>query len=54
MQQNTYLGKVQASTQAGTQRGVNSTPTVFINGQLARGAISLASFESIAGTLLRQ
>jgi protein-disulfide isomerase len=54
MQQNTYLGKVQASTQAGTQRGVDSTPTVFINGQLARGAISLASFESIAGTLLRQ
>jgi protein-disulfide isomerase len=54
MQQNTYLGKVQASTQAGTQRGVNSTPTVFINGQLTRGAISLASFESIAGTLLRQ
>lgn len=53
MQQNTYLGKVQSSTQAGTQRGVNSTPTLFINGQMARGAISLAAFESIAGTLLR-
>jgi protein-disulfide isomerase len=54
MDQHTYLGKVQASTQAGSQRGINSTPTLFINGQMAVGAISLARFESIAGTLLRQ
>jgi len=54
MDQNTYLGKVQASSQAAQQRGVDSTPTLFINGQMARGAISLATFESIAGTLLRQ
>jgi protein-disulfide isomerase len=54
MQQNTYLTKVQTSTQNGSQRGVNATPTIFINGQLARGAISLAQFESIAGTALRQ
>jgi len=53
MDQNTYLGKVQASSQAAQQRGVDSTPTLFINGQMARGAISLATFESIAGTLLR-
>jgi protein-disulfide isomerase len=48
-----HLAKVQASTQSGSQRGVNSTPTLFINGQLVRGAISLARFESVAGTLLR-
>ncbi len=54
MQQNTYLGKVQTSTQNGSARGVNSTPTLFINGQMARGAISLAQFESIAGSKLRQ
>jgi protein-disulfide isomerase len=54
MQEHTYLSKVQTSTQSGTQRGVNATPTIYINGQLARGAISLAQFESIAGTLLRQ
>ena len=54
MDQNTYLGKVQASSQAAQQRGVDSTPTLFINGQMARGAISLATFESSAGTLLRQ
>ena len=48
-----HLSKIQASTQSGSQRGVNSTPTLFINGQLVRGAISLAKFESIAGTLLR-
>ena len=49
-----HLAKIQTSTQNGTQRGVNSTPTLFINGQLVRGAISLAKFESIAGSLLRQ
>ncbi len=54
MQQDTYLGKVQTSTQNGTARGVNSTPTVFINGAKAVGAISLAQFESIAGPSLRQ
>ncbi len=53
MQNNTYLSKVQTSTQNGTARGVNATPTVFINGHMAQGAISLAQFESIAGTALR-
>jgi len=53
MQNHTYLSKVQTSTQNGTARGVNATPTIFINGQLARGAITLAQFESIAGTQLR-
>ena len=54
MSERPHLSKVQTSTQSGSQRGVNSTPTLFINGQLVRGAISLAKFESIAGTLLRQ
>ncbi|NTU62444.1 MAG: DsbA family protein [Chloroflexi bacterium] len=49
-----HLAKIQASTQNGSQRGVNSTPSLFVNGQMARGAISLARFESIAGTSLRQ
>ena len=53
MQNNTYLSKIQTSTQNGTARGVNATPTIFINGQLARGAITLAQFESIAGAALR-
>jgi len=54
MTDRTHLTKIQTSTQNGSQRGVNSTPTLFINGQLVRGAISLAKFESIAGSLLRQ
>jgi protein-disulfide isomerase len=54
MTERPHLSKIQTSTQNGSQRGVNSTPTLFINGQLVRGAISLAKFESIAGTLLRQ
>jgi protein-disulfide isomerase len=54
MQDNTYLSKVQTSTQNGSARGVNATPTVFINGHMAQGAISLAQFESIAGADLRQ
>jgi protein-disulfide isomerase len=49
----THLAKIQTSTQNGSQRGINSTPTLFINGQMVRGAISLAKFESIAGSLLR-
>jgi protein-disulfide isomerase len=53
MDQNTYLGKIQTSSQAAQQRGVDSTPTLFINGRKAVGAISLAQFESIAGQLLR-
>jgi protein-disulfide isomerase len=54
MAERPYLAKIQTSTSTGTQRGVNSTPTLFINGQMARGAISLARFESIAGAALRQ
>jgi protein-disulfide isomerase len=54
MDNHTYLGKIQASSQTAQQRGVDSTPTLFINGQKVVGAITLAKFESIAGTLLKQ
>ncbi|CAG0929583.1 Disulfide bond formation protein D [Thermoflexales bacterium] len=54
MDERTHLAKIQSSTQTGTQRGINSTPTLFINGQKVVGAISLAKFESIAGPSLRQ
>jgi protein-disulfide isomerase len=53
MTERPHLSKIQTSTQNGSQRGVNSTPSLFINNQLVRGAISLAKFESIAGSLLR-
>lgn len=48
-----HLAKIQSSTQNGSQRGINSTPTLFINGQMKRGMVSLAEFESIAGSALR-
>ncbi len=53
MDQHTYLSKIQASSLAAQQRGVNSTPTLFIDGQKVVGAITLAQFESIAGAKLR-
>jgi protein-disulfide isomerase len=48
-----HLAKIQASTQSGSQRGVNSTPTLFINNQLVRGAISMAKFESLVASLIK-
>lgn len=53
MADNTYLSKVQASTQNGSLRGVNSTPTLFINGQMVSGAISMQTFESMIAPLLK-
>lgn len=53
MQERTHLSKIQTSTQNGSARGVTSTPTLFINGQLVRGGVTLAKFESIAGALLK-
>ena len=54
MSNHTHLAKIQTSTQNGSARGVNSTPTLFIDGQLVRGAITLVKFESIVGSKLRQ
>jgi protein-disulfide isomerase len=35
-----YADKVQKDTQEGQQRGVNSTPTLFINGRMVTGALT--------------
>jgi protein-disulfide isomerase len=40
-----HLAEVQTSTEEGTTRGINSVPTLFINGQMVRGAMSLERFE---------
>ncbi|HTP09325.1 MAG TPA: thioredoxin domain-containing protein [Anaerolineae bacterium] len=40
-----HLAEVQSSTEVGAARGINSVPTLFINGQIVRGAISLEQFE---------
>ncbi|HSD83724.1 MAG TPA: DsbA family protein [Anaerolineae bacterium] len=40
-----HLPTIQASVQEGTERGINSVPTLFINGQMVRGGISLKQFE---------
>ena len=51
---NTYLSKVQADTNDGQARGVNATPTLFINGRMEVGNLSLARFEAIIGPMLHQ
>ncbi len=40
-----HLAEVQASIDEGTSRGINSVPTLFINGQMVRGAVNLEKFE---------
>jgi len=40
-----HLSKIQASIEEGAARGINSVPTLFINGQMVRGALSLEKFE---------
>lgn len=52
MTDNRYRAKVLAETSDGQARGVRSTPTLFINDRMEVGAISLATFEAIAGSLL--
>jgi len=52
MVENRYRAKVLSETNDGRLRGVNSTPTLFINGQKETGVISLAAFESIVAPLL--
>ena len=49
-----HLAKIQSSTQNGTIRGVSSTPTLFINNQPARGAISIQTFDALVAPLLKQ
>ncbi len=54
MTAHTHLAKIQTSTQNGSLRGVNSTPTLFINNQLARGAISIQTFDALVAPMLKQ
>jgi protein-disulfide isomerase len=42
-----YRDKVQAETAAGQERGVRSTPTLFINGELVEGAIPFEQLQSL-------
>jgi len=48
------LDSIQAVRDAGAQRfGINSTPTLFINGQMFRGALSIAQVEAVITPMLR-
>jgi len=42
-----YGDRVRGGLQAGTRLGVSSTPSVFINGRLVRGAQSYEAFEAV-------
>jgi protein-disulfide isomerase len=42
-----YADRVRAGVQMGTQLGVESTPTVFINGRVITGAQPLEAFKAI-------
>jgi protein-disulfide isomerase len=48
------LDRLNAARDRAQQRfGVNSTPTLFINGQMYRGALRLEQVESIIAPMLR-
>jgi protein-disulfide isomerase len=42
-----YADRVRDGVQTGTRLGVSSTPSVFINGRLVRGAQSYEAFEAV-------
>jgi protein-disulfide isomerase len=46
-----FTERVEAGIAAGAQRGVNSTPSFFLNGQLIRGAQPLATFNQAIETI---
>lgn len=47
-----YRGAVQAETTAGQERGVRSTPTLFINGEKVEGAIPFDQLQPIIESAL--
>ncbi|MDP1538986.1 MAG: thioredoxin domain-containing protein [bacterium] len=47
-----FAQKVQADFQEGTEKGVNGTPTTFVNGQFVSGALPYESFKQIIDSLL--
>ena len=44
---NRYREEVQAATAAGQERGVRSTPTLFINGEKIEGAIPFEQLQPL-------
>jgi protein-disulfide isomerase len=48
-----FAQKVQADFQEGAEKGVNGTPTTFVNGQLISGALPYESFKQIIDSLLK-
>jgi protein-disulfide isomerase len=48
-----YAQKVQADYQEGLQKGVNGTPTTFVNGQPLSGALPYESFKQIIDSILK-
>ena len=42
-----YRQKIQSDNQAARDRGVTTTPTIFINGQKIEGALPFAQFQAI-------
>jgi protein-disulfide isomerase len=48
-----YAKKVQEDYQEGVQKGVNGTPTTFVNGQPISGALPYDSFKEIIDSILK-
>lgn len=48
-----YAAQVQAETQAGRQKGVQATPTLFVNGQMIRGAPRFEQLRQIIESVAR-
>jgi protein-disulfide isomerase len=49
-----YRARVQAETREGLDAGVQGTPTVFLNGRLHRGAVTLEELKPAVAAILRQ
>lgn len=47
-----YMGLVQRDTALGRQRGVNATPTFFLNGQKIEGLLSAGQMTTLIDSLL--
>lgn len=51
---NRYRDEVRQETAEGQQRGVNSTPTIFVNGEVVTGAIPYTQLRSMVEAALNQ
>jgi len=52
LRSNRYAGQIQANRSAASLAGVSATPTFFINGQIAEGALPWANFQQRINALL--